>query len=310
MNVKKSSLNEYRARVLLAINFINENLSEKLTLEEISSRACFSQYHFHRIFTLLVGETPVDYVLRVRLDKAANLLVHNPSLTVTEISVMCGFSSSTVFSRAFKKRFGVPATKWAREACSNEKSRNCKVESKNGENADASLNYFTGTLFENNLRRSSMKVEIKSLPGYHLAYYPQLDGYDEAKIGAAWDKLCQWGQSQNLLNKETVFIGISFDNPKITPADKCRYYACITVPEGTTPPKGFGIYDIPPVKCASARYIGKGKDMEQAWNQLYAGWLVNSNFEPVDIPCFDIYYETPETNKEGNFVMDLCVPVK
>ena len=155
-----------------------------------------------------------------------------------------------------------------------------------------------------------MKVEIKNFPSRHLAYAPQLDGYDQKKISEVWDKLCNWAGSQNLLNKETVFIGISFDNPCVTPADKCRYYACIGVSDEVKPPKGFGLIDLPAGKYAVSRYVGKGDDIGLAWSDMYGSWLPSSGFVPADSPCHDIYLETPDQNKEGNFVMDLCIPIK
>lgn len=311
MTGNKNSLNEYRARIILVMNYINNNLSEKITLKELSEAACFSQYHFHRIFTAITGETPIDFLNRLRLEKAANYLVNNPSMTITEISTMCGFSSSTVFSRAFKKHFSMSATDWCKASCTEDNSKKSKTNSKNGKALGFNKNYFNlENFYENNLKGSSMKVEIKNLPARHLVYSPQLDGYDEKKIGLAWEKLCNWGYSQNLITKETTFIGISFDNPCITPENKCRYYACFDVSDEIVPPKGFGLIDLPTGKYAVTRFEGKTDELSGAWSELYGKWMPASGFEPSDAPCHDIYYETPETNKDGNFVMDLCVPVK
>jgi len=311
MGLKNNSLKEYEARVLLAINFINENISKKITLEEISSAACFSPFHFHRIFASITGETPVDFLNRVRLEKAANLLVNSPSMSITEISIVCGFSSMTVFSRAFKKHFGESASEWIKKSCTPDNSKKSKIESKNRKAEDVSENYFNSDdSLKNNFRSSKMNVDIKTLPPRHLAYFPQLDGYVDDKIKAAWERLCNWGAAEKLINKDTVFIGISFDNPCVTPPDKCRYYACITVPEDVKPPKGFGLYDLPGGRHAVARYTGKGDDLGKAWSEIYGLWLPSSGFEPANVPCFDIYHETPDQNKEGNFVMDLCIPVK
>lgn len=308
---ENKSLSEYKARIILAINYINDNLSEKITLDDISGAACFSPFHFHRIFTNMLGETPSDFLNRVRLEKAANLLILNSSLTISEIVVTCGFSSSAVFSRAFRKKFGVSASEWAKQNLSNEKSKNCKQLSKKRKTSGFAGSYFIDTLFEkNNLRRNTMNVEIKELPALHLAYFPQYDGYKEEKIGAAWEKLCNWGFSENLITKDTVWAGVSFDNPDITPNDKCRYYACISVSENVTPPKGFGIIDLPGGRHAVYRFKGKSSEIPSAYKKLYGEWLPNSGFEPCDSPCYEIYYETPDKNSEGMFVMDICFPVK
>ncbi len=76
-------------RVML---FINDNLAEKLTLEMLAKEACFSPYHFHRIFTAIIRETPNAYINRVRLERAANMLQSNPGMSITDIAFATGFS--------------------------------------------------------------------------------------------------------------------------------------------------------------------------------------------------------------------------
>lgn len=183
MPSRRDSIKEYKARVMLAINYINENISAKITLEDMSRAACFSPFHFHRIFCTITGETPADFLNRVRLEKAATTLVMNSSSTITEVAVKTGFSSSTVFSRAFKKHFGISASEWIEKSCTGENSKKSKINSKKRTNSAFDKNYFGNTNFgKNNSRRSKVKVEIKNLPARHLAYAPQLDGYDAQKI--------------------------------------------------------------------------------------------------------------------------------
>ncbi|MBN2254290.1 MAG: helix-turn-helix transcriptional regulator, partial [Deltaproteobacteria bacterium] len=78
---------EYVARINRVIDFIENHIGDDLTLEGLSSVACFSKYHFHRIFASMVGETLGDYILRLRLEKAAARLLANPKATVTEIAL-------------------------------------------------------------------------------------------------------------------------------------------------------------------------------------------------------------------------------
>lgn len=66
----------------------------------------FSVYHFHRIFTGIVGETINDYIARRRLEKAINQLVFNAKSSTTEVAFNNGLSSSANFSKAVKLHFG------------------------------------------------------------------------------------------------------------------------------------------------------------------------------------------------------------
>ena len=103
---------EYVARINRVIDHIDAHLGAELALAELADVACFSRFHFHRIFSAMVGETITDYVKRIRLQNAASRLVNNPRDSVTDIAMACGFSSPSVFARAFRERFGVSASSW------------------------------------------------------------------------------------------------------------------------------------------------------------------------------------------------------
>jgi AraC family transcriptional regulator len=301
----KNSQTEYRTRLHKVVHYIQHNLGEELTLSTLADAAFFSPFHFHRIFTALIGETPSDYVNRLRLEKAANFLLTNPSLSVTEIALICGFSSSATFSRSFKNHFGITATNF---------SKNCKTHGKNRKAISSRSKYLSAVRQQKpgpfTTRRLSMNVEIKQMPLFHLAYVANMEGYDSPKIKKAWDLLCGWAGMNDLFTKETVFIGVSFDNPDITPAEKCRYYACLTIPSSVTPRKDIGTLDLSGGKHAVAHFTGKPAQIAGAYQWLYGEWLPKSGFQPLDQPSYEIYHSTPDQNPDGNFVMDICMPIR
>ena len=101
MNIKKdSSLKEYKSRISRVIKYIDDNLNKELSLETLADAACFSPFHFHRIFNAIVGETPGDFVKRLRIEKAANQLIYFNDQPITQIALNCGYSSSASFARA------------------------------------------------------------------------------------------------------------------------------------------------------------------------------------------------------------------
>jgi len=66
---------EYKNRINKVFDYIERNISEQLTLEELADVASFSKYHFVRIFFGITGETPFQFINRIRLEKAAMCLV-------------------------------------------------------------------------------------------------------------------------------------------------------------------------------------------------------------------------------------------
>lgn len=94
-----------------AIIYINENLSEQITLEDICNSVHMSKYYFCHSFKSVMGMTVMEYVLNTRLTAAKNLLI-NRQLSISEISDTCGFSSSSYFCQAFKNATGVTPNKY------------------------------------------------------------------------------------------------------------------------------------------------------------------------------------------------------
>jgi AraC family transcriptional regulator len=154
-----------------------------------------------------------------------------------------------------------------------------------------------------------MNVLVRDLKAKHVAYVACLEGYDYEKIGKAWDRLCAWAGPQGLLDGAET-IGISFDDPDITPKNKCRYYACITVPSHITPPREICLLDIPGGPHAILPFEGTATQIADAYRDLYGTWLPQSGFEPGDSPALEIYRATPESDPEGRFLMDICLPIK
>ncbi len=86
------------------VDYINSNISEKLTLQEIAGKCFYNPSYFSRIFKEKFGTTLIDYIAKTRVNTAAKLL-DSTSLTINEISEKCGFSNKVSFYRTFQKYY-------------------------------------------------------------------------------------------------------------------------------------------------------------------------------------------------------------
>ena len=102
-------------RVLRAIAQMNESFADSLSVDDLAKTANMSRFHFSRLFRDEVGQAPYQYLLKVRLARAAELLRGGHS-SVTEAAVSSGFSDFSRFSRMFKKHTGKLPTEVLREA--------------------------------------------------------------------------------------------------------------------------------------------------------------------------------------------------
>jgi AraC-like DNA-binding protein len=88
-----------------AREFIDHCYDHRLSLEQISEKACFSPYHFLRLFRQAFNKTPHQYLIERRLEKAKELL-RSDELRVTDVCFEVGFQSLGSFSSLFHKAVG------------------------------------------------------------------------------------------------------------------------------------------------------------------------------------------------------------
>ncbi len=98
-----STLNEH---VRTACNFIAENFRKNITVKEIADRLHVTENHLIKLFKREINQTPMQYLLELKLVYARNLLMQSDH-SVKEVSFMCGFNTPSYFSKRFFERFGV-----------------------------------------------------------------------------------------------------------------------------------------------------------------------------------------------------------
>lgn len=86
-------------------DYIEQHLSEPLTLSDLAAQAALSEYHFARMFRHSSGHSPHQFVMARRMQKAVSLLRHS-QIPLTAIAEECGFSSLSHFSRRFRQQYG------------------------------------------------------------------------------------------------------------------------------------------------------------------------------------------------------------
>lgn len=99
----------HRKRFETALYMMHDSLTESLSWEQIAEKSAISPYHFHRQFSQLFGETPGQYLSRVRLQYAVFLLHINKETKVTDIAHQCGYSSSQAMAKVLKRELGMTA---------------------------------------------------------------------------------------------------------------------------------------------------------------------------------------------------------
>ncbi|MBE6023295.1 MAG: helix-turn-helix domain-containing protein [Cellulosilyticum sp.] len=102
-NVRLNKQKEYVQKFNNLLSYINTHYTEDLKLEDIAASAGFSKYHFSRLFKQYTDFTFYEYLCYRRIKAAEELLIQ-PDLSITEIALQSGFSSLSAFNRLFKQQ--------------------------------------------------------------------------------------------------------------------------------------------------------------------------------------------------------------
>lgn len=311
MNRPEQTNKDYMSRINKIFDFIEANLEKPMTLEELATVAGFSKYHFNRIFRAMVGETPFQFILRLRLEKAASFIAIDNQESIAELAFKCGFSGISVFSRSFKKHFGISASQYKKEKL--EKSNLSQLESNLTQPEKRAISYFCPeqqTIKWRTKMEINKGVEVKKWPEMTVAYIRSMGAYDgnHALYQSHQDKLFAWAGARNLLGgKDFKYLTLYHDNPKVALSDNLRMSLCITVPAETKVEGEIGKMIIEAATYAICHFELTQLDFQTAWNWVYGQWLPHSGYQPDDKPYFENYLAPP---KDGKYLVDFCIPVK
>ena len=295
---------DYKKRICLAMNFISQNIERDLSLDEIAETTSFSKYHFHRIFKAVVGETVAVFTRRLRLELAANHLISKPLADITSIAVDCGFSSSQNFAKAFRLHFAMTPTKYRESKIGN-------MDSKNENALSLQAVYDCDTVLMRAFpvdETRMMEVEVREMPDFQVAYVRTIGPLVPETCGPAFEKLMRWAGPRNLVGPGTT-LAIYWDNPEVTPPDKCRFDACIMVPDEAAPEGEIHLQTISGGPYAVCHFEREPAGMQQAWEDVYV-WLCSSGYECRDLPIYERYHNNAAQHPQGKWIFDICLPLK
>jgi AraC family transcriptional regulator len=313
----------YLGRINRVVDHIDAHLAEPLDLTALAAVAHFSPFHFHRLFAALTGETLAECVRRLRLERAAVLLLRSPPRAALTIALDVGFTSAEVFTRAFKSHFGVTPSSWRRGAWQAWAQRNrdqlSKIHQAHRKQHQAVMDALAhdrllrveGSARANSGAALMMQIEVKNLADVRVAYMRHVGPYGSPSITAMWQRFSAWCHEHGLARPGRLMYGVTQDAPDVTPPEKCRYDACIEVDADFRPSGEVGVQSLAGGRFACARFTGTSLDIHAAWHELFARWLPDSGYQPDHRPCLELYDDGASVEAvTGRFSCWLCVPLK
>ncbi|WP_229592001.1 AraC family transcriptional regulator [Pseudodesulfovibrio sediminis] len=284
-NPKKKSKTDYAKRMDRVLEYIHTHLDEPLELSVLAEVACFSLYHFHRIFSGMVGESVKSYVRRLRLERAAISLMHSKA-PVTEIAFNAGFETHESFTRAFNSRFGISPQGFR-------KVHRVNLEKKQ-------IEYWKEIIMEAHI------VELEDMDVYFVRHVGPY-----AECASAWETLCGWAGPKGLIRPEVRFLSLNHDDPDVTAPEKIRCDVCMTVEAPTPAPQ-------PPIsrktieggRYAMTVHHGPYEKLAETYAQLCGQWAPQNGYEIEAQASIEIYLNSPKQTAPEDLITQVHIPIK
>lgn len=268
-----------------AIEYVEDNLLDDLSCEEIAQHVFVSNHHFQRVFHLLTGMTIGEYIRNRRLSLAGQELTL-PGSKVIDVGLKYGYETPESFAKAFSRFHGITPNQ-AKAEGSDLKSYNrlvIKIMLEGGNIMDYRL-----------LKKDSFKVLART-----KVFTEQ---NNQTEIPKFWSEYYRDGSSQRVCG----MLGICEQEKK--GCREFRYGIGCEYKEGSVIPEGFEIMDIPAYTWAIFRCVGPMPSaIQKMWERIYSEWLPQAEYELI--PDYDIEYYTEGNNQDADYVSEIWIPVK
>lgn len=271
-----------------AMEYIEANLADKISYDEIARRACCSTYHFQRMFPFITGVSLSEYIRRRRLTLAAFEL-QTSDIKVIDVAMKYGYDSPEAFARAFKNLHGVMPIS-ARDKGVSLKAYP-RMSFHISIKGDIEMNY-----------RIEPKKSFEMFGVYDLIHSDRQTAFAEVPL---FRQKCDNDGSVERMNKllgrfsNNVLHAALYDHT----AEALKYMICYHVPRGFEIPKGFTKLSVPALTWAI--FPDPQCDLQKLWERIYSEWFPTSEYEQVEAPNFEMYYGMAE-HTQG----EIWIPVK
>lgn len=281
---KPDTLLDYGRRIERVVTHIATHLDEPLDLERLAGIACFSPYHFHRIYRAMAGETVADTLRRLRLHRAAGELVRGTD-EIASIARHAGYGSVEAFTRAFGQTYGITPAAYRRQG------RLVPPPDRHPEQEEA--------LYD---------VTIRDLPPLRVAAMAHNGPYMD--IGTTFERLYAWTAARGVIGPQLRSFALYYDDPESVPADQLRSEAALLLDRAVPEDGTVRSLDIAGGRHAVLIHKGPYAELERPYRWLYRDWLPTSGYTPADRPCVEEYLNDCRSLPPEEWLTEIRVPLE
>lgn len=294
----------YYDRVQNAIDYMEEHITEDMSLENIARQGYASLFHFHRIFQAITGDSLKEYIRKRRLSLAGRELAET-DIKILEAALKYGYETPEAFTKAFKKLHGITPSE-------------CRKKKGSFYYKDKAYVHIYKTKLEGGEKIVDFKIVQKDsfkVIGKEIRVRND-NGENNELIPKFWDKCLEEGildtfkKMPNMINKQDMpTLGICMDFDGI---NTMTYVVCAEVSNFDYIPEGMTSKTIQASKYAVFTAKAETKDkmvesIQKTWSDIYGKWFPSTSYERTDGPDFEYYDERMNLDKPE---VDIYIPIK
>ena len=276
-----------RHRVNRVLNFVHANVHSDIDLHRLANVACLSPHHFVRVFDEHIGQTPLRYLNRVRLERAARQLVYRPTTKVGDIATGCGFTSHHSFTRAFTRHFDYSPSEFRSVGAKKDPNMPIATFSEFAEHTD---------------------VREESRPATRIAYIRHFGPYrrNAGGIHRSSQLLREWAESRGI-DSRIPLVGLCPDNRRVTPAPYCVYDIGMPVAKQVGEDDVVSVLTIPAGRYAIASVRCRNEQIISAWDWLLSTWRESRGAPYEQRWSYEVFHNSGDGCLRPDRGMDICL---
>lgn len=286
MQHRPSTKEEYLKQINIVVEYINNHLDENIDLKTLAEISNFSPFHFQRIMKAFLGESIGAFIIRMRIETAAQLIRHT-DLPIQEIAYRVGYDTPSSLSKIFKQTYKVSPTDY----------RNNK-------------NFIIMKPIEIDSDLNIKKPKVVSLDSKTAIYIQQIGAYQTLDFGGVWGKLWQYIKENKLYSAGIEHICIYYGDPKVTEGDKLRTDICLTISKKAEPKGEIGVKEINGGKYVMFAYQGSYNNLNKVYDTIYAKYIPENEYTLRDGSCFEKYLNNPENTAPEKLKTEIYIPIE
>lgn len=273
-------------RIVRAIIILEQRIGDEIDHASVAAAVGLSRYRLHHLFLEETGETPGGFLRRIRLDLAAMRLRWTRE-TVGKVAHGLGYSSQTAFNRAFIARFGATPARFRRDFVRWPIAPTDAIVDK--------------------------RITLRERDGLTCLVRRYFGPY--ANVPDHWSDFLARLPADMKAPARTLFLGLTYDDPRFTPDEQIRYDCCVTIGRlaGDTAPDVHGLRSLVTRPGLYAAVEHKGSYLSgigNSYSLILDNWAAsNPRYTMADDPAIEVYATPPGQCAPEELACTILVPL-